>query len=141
MQIQKANKEDLEKIITLNKLFHLDILGFKWDKPEWIETELTNYFIIKEDNQIYGAICLLLTEKECCVETIAVKENNQRSGIGRQLINFAKAYAKNKGKSKLKVESFCEYNADKFYENCGFVKEQEIGYYQSRPYHKFLINL
>lgn len=141
MQIEKANKEDIEDIMELNKLFYIDIPEFRWGTLRWVENELDNYFIIKDDNQTYGAICLLLTKDGYCVETIAVQEKYQRKGIGRKLINFAKAYTKNKGQAKLKVESFCEYNADGFYEKCGFTKEQEVSYFQDKPYYKLFIDL
>ena len=143
MTILEADQSHLEQIVSLNRLFHLDIPGFKWDTSEWIEQEIDdqNYFILKKNGLVSGAICLKLYEEGADIETIAVLKDKQKSGIGRKLIEFAKEYSLKKGKSELRVDTFCEYRLEEFYEKCGFTKSPETGSYCGKPSYSFAINL
>lgn len=143
MKVCKASHNHIEDIVNLNRLFHIALPEFRWDTNEWVTEEIqkNNYFIIKDSKKIYGAICIELSDGEGCVEAIAIQKDKQKTGIGRQLIEFAKTYTKKKDGKKLIVESFCEYNADAFYEKCGFTKINEIGYYENKPYYKFFMDL
>jgi len=143
MKVIKANHNHIDDIVNLNKLFHIDLQEFRWDTSEWVAEEIQkdNYFIIKDDKRIYGAMCIELLEGKGCIEAVAVRGDQQKTGVGRQLIEFAKTYVKKRGGHKLIVESFGDYHVDAFYEKCGFTKEKEAGYYENKPYYKFFMNL
>lgn len=140
MQITKANINDLEAIVALNKLFHLDFPEFKWDTPEWVRKEIedNNYYVAR-DKSVVASLCLKMKDKEAHIETIAVQQGMQGNGLGRELIEFAKVQSKQEGKSKLSVESFCDYGLVKFYEKCGFTKSPKLGNYKGHPYYTFSI--
>lgn len=143
MQVSKADKMDLEVIVKLNRLFHLDLPEFKWDTPQWVEEEIGNgnYYVIKNKSIVVAAICLKMLEEEGYIEAIAVQENKQISGFGRRLIEFAIEQSQKQGKSKLSVESFCDYGIEKFYEKCGFTRCPKLGDYKGHPYYCFSMNL
>jgi len=143
MQVLKANKVDLEAITNLNRLFHLDFPWFRWDNPKWVEKEIKNgnCYIIKNEYGVIAAMCLRMLKEEGCIETIAVQENKQKSGVGRRLIEFAIDKSKISGKSKLTVESFCKYGVKEFYEKCGFVTKDKIETFNGHPYYCFSMKL
>lgn len=143
MYVVKADIKDLGIIIHLNRLFHLDFPWFKWDSPQWIREELENgnYYIIRDNGNLVAAMCLKMLENEGYIEAIAVQQKKQGSGFGRKLIEFAKSVSRKEGKSKLSVESFCDYKLEGFYEKCGFIKDHELGEYEGHPYYCFSMNL
>jgi len=129
--------------LELNKLFHLDIPGFKWDTREWVigEIEDNNYFVFEKGGETTGALCINVDDCDAYVEAIAVRGNLHKTGVGRKLISFAKKYAANEGKSKLRVESFCEYGVDGFYEKLGFVSGDETETFEGKSYDHFSLNV
>lgn len=143
MKIIKANKTDLESIVNLNKQFHLDFPWFKWDTIEWVEETIDNgdYYVMKDNDVVIGSICLKTLYNVCDVETIAVQKDKHKSGVGRELIEFAIEFAKKEGKNKLNVGSFCEYGTKGFYEKCGFITESKLSKYRRHPYYRFSMDI
>ncbi len=142
MEISQANENDLDAIVKVNRLFHLDIPDFKWDTPEWVSEKIKgwNYYTIKEEGNVYGAMCLIPKLRSHLIETIAVDEDHQKEGIGTSLVEFAKDYAKQQGKINITVESFLDYNLAGFYESVGFKKISE-GEYRGMQYCKFAMEV
>ena len=142
MEISQANENDLDAIVKVNRLFHLDIPDFKWDTPEWVSEKIKgwNYYTIKEEGNVYGAMCLIPKLRSHLIETIAVDEDHQKEGIGTSLVEFAKDYAKQQGKINITVESFLDYNLAGFYESVGFKKIGQ-GEYRDMPYYKFAMEV
>lgn len=143
MVIEKANNSTIEAILTLNTQIHVDTPLFQGDSYDWVEEQVENgnYFVIKENNEICGAICLLEKDGIFHLETISVQKEQQRKGIGQQFIDFAKTKAKENGFDRVYVDTYCEYNVDKFYEKCGFRKIPTYAKYRGKPYHRFFIDL
>jgi len=143
-KITVANNDDLKDIVRLNQQFHRDIKGFKWDKPEWINSEIQkgNYFVFKRGADIFGAIDIQKFDNEMYIEAIAVEPNQHRSGIGVKLIDFAKKIAQESNCKKLTVESFQSYNLLDFYQKIGFeLDNPSVGYHEGQSFHRFVINL
>jgi len=142
MQIIPASIGDLEDIVQLNNLFHLEIHNFRWDTPKWIFEEITkgNYFIGIENGEVIAATCLLDSEEFISIETIAVNSSRQKEGIGRAIIRFAEIYAADRGKKEIRVDSFQEYNLQKFYEASGF-KLGSTNEYEGHKYDCFSIKI
>lgn len=138
MEIVPASIGDLEDIVALNSLFHLDIPNFRWDTPKWIWEEILsgNYFVGVEGGDVIAATCLKDSEESISIETIAVDSANQRKGIGREIIRFVEIYAADRGKKTVRVGSFKEYGLQKFYESCGF-KLDGTGEYEGHEYNSF----
>lgn len=143
MKITKANKNDLGDIVTLNKLFHLDVPDFRWDTQKWVleEIEQQNYFVLRENDNVVGAICIKFEGSIAYIETIAIKTDKHRSGLGKKLIQFAKEYSISKEKKELKVESFEDYGLKDFYKRVGFRLEKGREYFHGKPYMVFSMKL
>ncbi|KRT67576.1 MAG: GCN5-like protein N-acetyltransferase [candidate division WWE3 bacterium CSP1-7] len=142
--VEPAREEDAAEIANLNTLFHLDIPDFKWDDKNWVreQIEQENYFILKENGVLTGAIDLQIQEDSLSIETIAVRKELQGKGTGRKLIDFAKDQARQKGKPKLTVESFTDYGLESFYQKVGFGKDDPyLGDYQGKPYYRFIMDV
>jgi N-acetylglutamate synthase-like GNAT family acetyltransferase len=143
MDVTKANNSNIEDILRLNKQIHVDTQLFQGDSLDWVEEQVENgnYFVVKSDNEIYGALCLVERDGLFHLETIAVQEDQQRKGIGRQFMDFAKKKAKEDGFDRLYVDMYCEYNVGKFYERSGFRKIPTYAKYKGKPYHRFVMDL
>src|SRR3972149_4394828 len=142
--VEPAREEDAAEIANLNTLFHLDIPDFTWDDKNWVreQIERENYFILKENGVLTGAIDLQIQEDSLSIETIAVRKELQGKGTGRKLIDFAKDQARQKGKPKLTVESFTDYGLESFYQKVGFGKDEPyLGDYQGKPYSRFIMGV
>jgi len=141
--VEPAREEDAAEIADLNTLFHLDIPDFKWDNESWVREQIEqgNYFVLKEDGTLTGAVNLQTQEDSLSIETIAVRKDLQGRGTGRKLIDFAKDQAQQKGKPKLTVESFTDYGLESFYQKVGFGKDDPyLGDYQGKPYYRFIMD-
>lgn len=143
MRVIRAGEESLGDIIKLNKLFSLDFDWFIWDSQDYVENELRNnaYYVLKDYGRVHGAMCLKMNGDEAFIETIAVDRKKQRNGLGRKLIEFAKEFSQMNGKSKLIVESFCDYDLKDFYQKCGFICDPKKSYYEGYPYFSFSMKL
>jgi N-acetylglutamate synthase-like GNAT family acetyltransferase len=142
MLIKKATLNDLDNIVSLNKLFHIDMPNFYWDTKEWVQKEIDNFYVFKIDNQLIGAISLLIDNSEVYIETIAVDRKYQSKGYGKALIKFAKNFTKKNNLNILWVNSFESYNLKKFYLSCGFNMfdtDEEDSYHGHHTLH-FYIN-
>jgi len=138
--VQSARREDLEGIVELNRLFHLDMPDFIWDTPAYVAKHLDEYHVLRDaSGRLAGAMCLLLEGDACVIETLAVR--SQGRGIGSALVDFARAYAREHCARELTVESFCELGVSGFYERCGFTKDTELGIYGEKPYDRFSMNV
>jgi len=143
MDIVKASSADVEDILRLNTQIHVDTPLFHGGSSAWIEEQIENgnYFVVKSENEICGALCVLEKNGEFHLETIAVQKGQQEKGIGRTFIDFAKTKAKENGFDRLYVDTYCEYNVDGFYEKCGFRKIPTYAVYKGKPYHRFVVEL
>ena len=90
------------------------------------------FIAAKEAEKNVGFLCLKETGKDTVeIAVMGVLKNYQRNGIGRQLLEKAKAIALNKGYSFLQVKTvkmgkYDEYDkTNLFYLSCGF-KEFEV---------------
>ena len=143
MNIVKAQGANVKDIVRLNSQIHVDTPLFQGSSSLWVEEQVKDghYFMIKDSNDICGAVCLLEKEGQFHLETIAIEKNRQGKGLGKQFIEFAKTKAKENGFSSLLVDTYCEYNVDKFYEGCGFRKIPTFAKYRGKPYHRFTAEL
>lgn len=141
MEIKSAKLNDLEAIVELNKQFHLDIPNFKWDTPQWTSQEIKrgNYFVLSEENETLGAICLRTKDEGMCIETLAVKSGLHKRGFGKALVEYAKTYAKKQGQRKLIVESFLDYGLENFYTGRGFLKSVTPYEYAGKKYNRYFM--
>ena len=143
MDIVQANDSHTEDIVRLNNQIHVDTPLFQGSSLLWVKEQVKsgNYFVMQENKDIYGAVCLLERDGKFHLETIAIEKNRQGKGLGKQFIYFAKTKAKENGFVSLYVDTYCEYNVDHFYEGCGFRKIPTFARFRGKPYHRFTADL
>jgi len=143
MHIVKAREAEAVEIVRLNRGFHLPFPWFIWDRLNWVREEIRegNFFVAKEGNRILGAICLKISPKEGRIDTLAVRRDSRRLGVGRKLVAFAKRRTRKEEGKRLIVSSFISYGVGGFYERCGFKKSSEIYWYRNQPCHRFRMNV
>ncbi len=148
MQITKATQADIKPIVALNRQFHLDIPGFRWDTEAWVRDQVDKgtFHLLKDGSSAYGAVCIQtaldnLPSTDAYIETIATREDLHGQGYGRELINQAALIARDEGKTRLIVESFTEYGLKGFYTKCGFQLESEKSDFGGHPYNVFTMEI
>lgn len=148
MQIVRATLADVKPIVALNKQFHLDIPGFRWDTEAWISDQIDKgtFHLLKDGASTYGAVCIQtaldnLAPTDAYIETIATREDLHGKGYGKKLINQSASIARAEGKHRLIVESFLEYGLKDFYTKCGFQLEPERPDFHGHQYNVFTMEI
>jgi len=143
MNIRQAKIEDKEKILNIISLLYLDIPHFVWNTDPFVTAQIQNneYFVIEDQNQIAGIMSLRKRKDKIHIETLAVKKDFQNKGLGSQLIEFAKDFAKENNFKTLQAYSFTQYQAEGFYKKLGFTALTYSGEYKRYPYNCFEIKL
>ncbi|MCI2068189.1 MAG: GNAT family N-acetyltransferase [Bacilli bacterium] len=96
------------------------------------KSEEAKIFLMKENNEIVGALFMALYGKElphgevCWIRELAVRQDKQNRGIGRRLLNQALTYGNKKG-AKRAFLSADELNeqAKHLYKSCGFIPNED----------------
>ncbi len=92
----------------------------------YIRREVANreYYIVRKSGIVVGAMRILDEEDlSLKIDKIAVKKSEQRTGVGRDLIDFAERYCVRKKIPKLWCWSMCDFNAIEFYRKMGFSEQ------------------
>jgi GNAT superfamily N-acetyltransferase len=127
MEIEKATPAHLEEIIRINKAFDIMSPGFMNEYRTQDMIDLGCFYIVKEDDEVVGAMCLTENYDLMTVYTIAVDEGHRRRGVGRALIEFAVDEGKRRGDTTLEVTSNKLFKTKDFYLRCGFALEADYG--------------
>lgn len=143
MEIVKASEQDIDVILSLNQLLHVEASEFKGNTRDFVKQEVTNgnYFVVKDRGKVVAAACIAPRDEVVYLETLAVSEGYQKKGIGSELIEHAKKVTKALGFDQLIVETYRQYSADGFYAKCGFKKIPTMAEYKGKPYSRFLTKL
>jgi len=128
-EIRKAEIEDTPELVPL-----LEQLGYKSTEIELRNTLATNQrndeiYVALIDNKLVALMSIIYfdyfpsQEKICRITAIVVDSNVRGSGVGRQLIEFAKDLSKKRCCAKLEVTtSLAREATQQYYENIGFTK-------------------
>ncbi len=140
MEIVKGSEQDIDVILSLNQLLHVEASEFKGNTRDFVKQEVANgnYFVVKDGGKVIAAACIAPRDEGVYLETLAVSEAYQRKGIGSELIEHAKKVTKELGFNKLIVDTYRQYSADGFYAKCGFKKIPTMAEYKGKPYSRFL---
>lgn len=137
MRVYKAKIEDIPKIKYIYRSFDVAGWGFKiYSATNYIKEHISNgtCYIIKEKNNIAGAICLNIRYRICEIQTLAIQKRMRCNGIGKRLVSFAVRNGKRKGANSIKLWSHKKFKARDFYLKCGF---EELPYYYSESCYVF----
>ena len=138
MEIRKADSKDIAAIKKIADLLYLDILGFEWNKEDFIKGQIEKgeYYLAEENGIAVGAISLRDRNGMIYIETLVVAKDIQTRGIGRQLVEFAKQFARENNFKILRTTSFYEYGVKDFYIKQGFKLLDEAGEYGGHKFHR-----
>ncbi|MEK7607990.1 MAG: GNAT family N-acetyltransferase [Patescibacteria group bacterium] len=137
MRIRKARHNDVSAIqkIAATEL-KLDFVGFRLHWPTTIKEAVSGgrYFVAVSEKGIIGIMCVTPHARYVEIDTLAVRGDHKRRGVGEALISFIKEKAKKSGLKFISVGSFYEYRALGFYKKLGFTREDR-GSWRGHPYH------
>ena len=139
MHLRKAEEKDKKDIFEIINIMRLDVPDFVWADIDFIDKQIKKgeYFLAEVEGKVVGVISLRQRRKKMYIETLAVPEKYRRRGIGAQLIEFAKKFAREKNLKILCACSFLEYNAKDFYFKQGFSLSKNCGAYNSHKFNYF----
>lgn len=154
MTIRRADPNDWEDIQRLNReIFDYELANcepssnveypYQEAGIEYFKQAVNNEngytaFLYEQDQEIVGYMILkVIPDQELAhrndislvqLHTISVSESHRGKGIGTQLINKSKEWARECGANRLKVVAYAKNDyARALYRKCGF-EEFEIGY-------------
>ncbi|KKP43473.1 MAG: F420-0-gamma-glutamyl ligase [Parcubacteria group bacterium GW2011_GWA1_33_6] len=141
--VRRATLADLNSITSVATLLHIDVPGFIWNSPEFIEKQIHNreYFVMEQNGVVVGIMSLRQRNYKMHIETLVVKNEFQSKGFGTLFIEFAKQNTKERGLATLHAYSFLKYNMAEFYLKKGFTMLEYLGNYQGLQYHCFEMKL
>ena len=140
MKTRKLNKQDREPLLQLRKLYN-EVFETESDNTSFVyidnllKDERILFLVAEQDNQIIGGLTAhilpsLYTEKpEVFIYDIAVKQNLQRKGIGKKLIDYLLDFCSQQGYKEIFVPALTEdTHACNFYKKSGG-EEEDIKHY------------
>lgn len=116
-QIEKVTEKDLKKVFTLLQSLKLPVEG--------IDDHLSNFFVIKDKNEIIGSGGIEIYQDSGLIRSIAIDPKYQKKGLGRRIVEFLLSYAKEK---QIKELFLLTDTVPKLYEKFGFnyIKREEM---------------
>ena len=128
MEIREAVKNDMDGICVLsmqiNRQHHMNLPhifklpeNLNQDAPYWekyLNDENGIVYVVEDNGELLGAICgnvflnnstpFLVERLRCCIGTVVVAEQHQRTGVGSSLMNGIECWAKSKGASTIDLD-------------------------------------
>jgi ribosomal protein S18 acetylase RimI-like enzyme len=142
-RVQKAALSDLEAVQRLNALLRTGVRDFYWDSEGYVRSAIAGgkcFLVKKGRGEVQGAMIIgdkdpdrARGQEHLVVETLVVEPGHRGTGIGTELVEFAKRLSFERD-LRLYVESFYEYGKPEYYRNIGFKKDEPQAY-RGRPYH------
>ncbi len=144
MKIRKASPEDLQSIKEIAGLLYIEMPDFVWNKENFIEKQIEKgeYYVtvsfeaLAKKERILGIVSLRERQGMLYIETLAVAEDIQAKGIGSNLVEFAKDFARKNNFKILRTTSFYEYGVKDFYIKNGFRLLPESGEYAGHKFYR-----
>lgn len=105
--------------IRFRVLFEMRGHGAAYDEQHPDERRPGHYpFLLWDGDTPVGVVRVDIDGTVATFRRVAIREDRQRRGYGRQLLSAAEAFARQQGCAR--IESFVDPGAIAFYERCGF---------------------
>lgn len=136
---RKADLQDKQVIIELANQLYLDIPEFVFNQDDYVtrQIEAGEYFVVVEEGRVIAIISFRDRRGRMYIETLAIHPDRHANGLGTELIEFAKEYAKSQGFDTIRACAFFDYNNEDFYLKKGFIKLDQPGEYGGKQFHRF----
>lgn len=123
-----------DNIVTLERCLEIRNTVFCVEKgvPREIEvdehdclSEICNHFLIRYEENDAGAIrCLYTSSDTIRIQRLCFLKEYRGLGLGKALIEYIEAYYRNRGITKITLDS--KYEVSGFYEKCGYKKISDV---------------
>ncbi|CAZ95598.1 GNAT family N-acetyltransferase [Zobellia galactanivorans] len=159
--IRPAKRSEIGKILNLTQACAAAMMAngiYQWNEhyPSRqafeCDVDRKELYVLEEDNQIIGTMVistfmdeeykpvrwLTPTDKNCYIHRVAVHPDFQGKGYAQQLMGFAENYAREKGFSSLRLDTFSQNKRNqRFYEARGFQRLGDIFFpkQSGHPFH------
>lgn len=133
--IREARPDEIEELIPLLLLAEHSERGLRWGLANLVDA----VYRMDDDGQLVGAATLRWRDEPCEIQELAIAEERQGQGLGRQMIDWLRAEAIRRGKRQMLVGTA---NASignlAFYQRVGFrmdhVRQDYFRYYREPVY-------
>ena len=97
-------------------------LGLSYDPAELAGEKDSFHFALREGTELVACLVLKPLDERCIkMRQLAVRENVQGKGVGRELVNYAESFAKGRGNEEIVLHA--RETARGFYEKLGYEAE------------------
>ena len=97
-------------------------LGLSYDPAELVGEKDSFHLAFRRDTELVACLVLNPIDDRCIkMRQLAVRENAQRKGFGRELVNYAHSFAKGRGYEEIVLHA--RETARGFYEKLGYEAE------------------
>lgn len=132
------NSENYHKSVNLREKILMVPLGLKLNKKDLLKEHNDIHIgCLTIDDEIIGILALSpLDNKAITMKQVAIDNNYQNQGIGKQLIKYAENYVKNNGYNKIQLSA--RKSAISFYKKMGYkiVSEEYISKSTKIPHYR-----
>jgi N-acetylglutamate synthase-like GNAT family acetyltransferase len=95
--VQHGTKEYDETVALRDEVLRKP-LGLAYNPEELVDERYSFHLALREGDQLVACLMLKpLDEKRLMMRQLAVRENCQKKGLGRELVNYAESFAKERG--------------------------------------------
>ena len=99
-------------------------LGLSYDPAELAGEKDSFHFALREGTELVACLVLKPLDEHCIkMRQLAVRESSQGKGFGRELVNYAESFAKERGYSEIVLHA--RETARGFYDKLGYTSEGE----------------
>lgn len=102
--VRRMNENDIDKVTEVERASYLTPWDFGTFKQEVNENPYANYFVIEEDQRVFGYCGVWVIIDEAHVTNVAIHPDYRGQGYGEQLFRYACEEAIEKGAIQLSLE-------------------------------------
>jgi len=133
--IREAHPNEIESLIPLLLLAEESEPGLRWGLANLVDT----VYRADDGEMLVGAATMQWRNDPCEIMELAVAPERQRQGIGRQIVAWLVAEARQRGKTAVLVGTAnASIDNIAFYQHCGFrmdqVRKDYFWYYREPQY-------
>ena len=113
---------EYEETVALRHQVLRKPLGLSYEPAELAGEKDSFHFALREGTELVACLVLKPLDERCIkMRQLAVRENVQGKGFGRELVNYAESFAKGRGNEEIVLHA--RETARGFYEKLGYEAE------------------
>jgi GNAT superfamily N-acetyltransferase len=133
--VREVTADQIESVIPVLLLAEASERGLRWGLAHLVDT----VYRMDDDGQLVGAATLRWNDEPCEIQELAIVEERQGQGLGKQLIAWLIEEARRRGKHRMLVGTANSSIPNlAFYQKCGFrmdhVRQDYFRYYREPVY-------